>query len=160
MNPLSLNKSNTTKFMLAMIFNDEATYNDILHDDFIDSYISDFYRPENDGCIMVVKTTEDAPRGTINDPIKKYQNDDDWVFVYEIPDERMDDYAYIVAQDYYSLSAKYKAKLLHFWECDSDCVLNDVLNVLSVMGKVYAFNILKEMYKVTPRDLYNEIGNY
>lgn len=155
MNPLNLMKTNTTKFMLAMIFNDDITYTDILKDHFINSFVSDFYRPENDGTLLVVKSIDEAPRGTINNPIVSYQNDDDFVFAYEIPDKYLDDYAMIVSGDWNNVSDEYKQKLLKFWECDQESMMYLILYVDSKLRERFNYNALKEIYAVVDKNHYS-----
>lgn len=150
MDPLNLNKTNTTRFMLAMIFNDDVTYNDILSDHYINSYTSDYYEPENDGYIIIVKSINEEPRRTINNPIRSYQRDTNFIFVYEIPDKYKDDYAYIITGNLTLISPEYKKRLLNFW--GEDTIDSDLIDLLTKdktsNSKIYKYDLYEEMYRV------------
>ena len=152
MNPLNLSKTNTTRFMLAMIFNDDVTYNNIVKENFQDSYTSDFYEPENDGYILLVKTNDEQPRGTIHDPIKSYQRDSHFIFVYEIPDKYKTDYFRILTGNFGELSNDYKTKLLNFWCNDQETSLYYLLNSDTNLRKIYSYDLYGEMYRVRKDD--------
>jgi len=141
--------------MLAMIFNDDIKYNNILNDDFIDTYTSDYYEPENDGYIIVVKSINEEPYGTMNNPIRTYQRDEDFVFVYEIPDQYKTDYFCILKGDFDSISWEYKNKLLYFWDEindeDEEDSLEEILFTKNLrLKKIYNYVKPREVYRVTP----------
>jgi hypothetical protein len=143
--------------MLPMIFNDDITYTNILKDHFIDSFISDFYRPEHDGQLLVVKSINDVPRGTINAPTAQYKNDEDFVFVYDIPDKYKDDYAYILSNSIEHISEEYRQKLLKFWECNEESLLHVLLYTDTKLRKVYGFDIFKELYKIVSKETEDDL---
>jgi hypothetical protein len=158
MDPLNLRKTNTTKFILAMIFNNETKHTDILENNFIDSYTYDFYEPENDGYIIVVKSTNDTPSETINKPIREYPRGKHYLFVYEVPDQYLDDHVKILNGEYENLSSEYKLKLINFWDEDWN-VKSEFIKLLvvhdRVKSKVFKFNPFEEIYRKRklPRDI-------
>ena len=149
MEPLNINKTYTTIFMLAALFNNDTTYNNILQDDFIDSHISDFYRPEHDGCILIVKSKNTIPKNTITPLITKYKNDTDYVFVYDIPNKFKDDYTKIMNGDFINISKDYKERLLEFWESDNTTKLYDLLiNAPKKLAKIHTPELFREIYRI------------
>jgi hypothetical protein len=148
MDPLNLKKTNTTKFILPMIFNDETTYNDILKNHYLDSYTSDYYEPENDGCLLIVKTIDEEPSNTINKPIRKYKRDGTFVFVYEIPDKFKEDFAYILIGSFNDISEEYRQKLLLFWDEDVNSGLSNIITKNYTRKGLYKYDIFEEMYRV------------
>jgi hypothetical protein len=154
MNPLNLIRTNTTRFILAMLFNDDVTYTDILKNNFIDSYISDFYRPEYNGYLLTVNSVNKELSGTVSSAIKSYKNDTDYVFVYEIPEKYRDDYNVIRKGQYGRISDEYKLKLLKFWECDDETKLEENFTFGNLLynddrlKRVYVYIPFDEMYKI------------
>jgi hypothetical protein len=150
MNPLNLSKTNTTKFIMAMLFNDTVKYNDILENHFIDSYTYDFYEPENDNNIIIVKNDDEPPIKTITPPIKQYNRGKNFIFVYEIPKQYQNEHNLILKGDYTNLSPDYKLKLINFWDED----WNDrseytklLIATHKIHSNIFRFNPFEEIYK-------------
>jgi hypothetical protein len=147
MNPLSLMKTNTTRFLLPFIFNDEVTCSQIFKDIYVDSYTSDFYRPEHDGKIIIVKTINELPYDTINKPIQSYQRGTNYIFVYDTPDWWRDDVAFIMNSNYDLISEEANYKLMHFWE-NSDALETLLSPIPNIDKQIYKYNKFEEMYRV------------
>ena len=113
MNPLNLSKTHTTKFILAMGFDENTKYDKILTSEFKDSYIAIFDDPDHDDKITLV----------YEEPI----NEIEFFDTYDIPDKWADDYVKILDGKYSELSEEYKQHLLKFWDLDSKSSLYSVL---------------------------------
>ena len=146
MNLLNLRKTNTTRFILAMLFEDNVKIHHILNDNFIDSYISDFYEPKYDGYVLIVKSINEKPKNTIIEPIANYKRDEHFVFIYNIPEKYNRDLACILNGKLDSISHEYKDRLLSFWDELQD---NDTEDE-SYKTRVYKYNKFNEIYRVRP----------
>ena len=126
MNPLSLSKTHTTKFILPMAFDENTIYNKVLTENFIDTYIAVYDKPEYDNNIII---RINPNYGFIGDEGFKdnYLDDTCMHYIYEIPDHWADDYVKILAGKYSELSEEYKQHLLKFWDEDSQGKLHQVL---------------------------------
>jgi len=123
MNPILLNKNNTTKFILPMVLSDDKTYKDILTDNFINAYIADFNKPEYDNMILVVFYEEEEIGGWK----EVYIHNNHVIYVFETPKEQEEDFFSSMAGLYSTLTDEYKKRLLQFWEqeegSDMHCIL-------------------------------------
>ena len=136
MNPLKLNKTATTKFILPMLFKG-VKFNKVLTEDFRNAYVADFDRPEFDDHILLVKYKVIEPDN--KDFIQLYFNQQDAIYVYKIP-EGLESYYYeIIAGNYSAISETYKKQLLNFWDKDNNSELHKVLykRVEDVRNKLY-----------------------
>jgi hypothetical protein len=133
MNPMNLVYSNTTKFIIPMLFSD-STHNEVLNKYFIDSYSFDYYEPNYDNKIIIVMNINEAPKTDFS-PIDTYKRQNQYCFVYEVPLEFKDDYEYILKGKYHLISEKYHERLLHFWE--------------EVDMFTIKYNFIRELYRVT-----------
>lgn len=149
MNPLNLKKTNTTRFLLAMIFNDDVIYNEILTDIYLNSYTYDFYVPENDGYLIVVSSTKEEPKNTITKPIRSYQRNSKYIFVYDIPTQYKKDYNILINGNFKNVSAEYKSKLLRFWNEPDDSELYELLKYISKSTEIYKYNKFEEVYRIS-----------
>ena len=145
----------TTKFILPILFNDNITYKDVLTKVFNDSYIADMKRPEYDDKILLVFYLELFKDDEIyNEKVNKlilknieakqitsYIDGDYFVYVYDIPEQFIEDYFKVIDSKYNETSKDYYNKLMIFWEYDKK--LSDVLSA-------YTWEFKKHMYKKPP----------
>jgi hypothetical protein len=135
MNPLNLVCTDTTRFIIPMLYTD-SNYKSMLDKDFIDSYSFDYYEPNYDNKIIIVKRTNRIPK--INYKLKyNYIRQNQYCFVYNIPDEFKEDYNYIMNGKFHLLSTKYYNRLIQFW--------NETNFLFTIK-----FNPVYELYRVSP----------
>jgi len=127
MNPLKLNKTATTKFILPMLFESTTVkYNKVLSTCFINAYVADFDKPEWDDHIIVARTqARDECLGA--GLIDVYESDKDTLYIHTIPEGREPDYYEIIAGNYSAISEEYKKQVLNFWDKDDESDLYKVL---------------------------------
>lgn len=162
MNPIFLDKNNTTKFILPMIFDDDVKYNEILTKDFINAYIADFDKPEYDDHILIACKEGKTSYDELPKPTHQYNKNNLTVFVYDIPENHAEDYFTLIAGMYSLLSESYKQRLLDFWNqekgSDLDKILNKIIKVTKndeVYEREIDWNNLNEAFE--PFNLYEEI---
>jgi len=124
MNPLSLNKNKTTAFAMPLALKG-FNANQIVTDGFINAYIADIDKPEWDDYILLV--FEDKREFETLQEVE-YQRDDDYIYVFNIPDDLLDDYFKIIKGEYSEISEKAKQIILSFWGVEEDSTLYKVLN--------------------------------
>ena len=129
---MNLMYTNTTKFIIPMLFSD-SNYTEVLNKYFIDSYSFDYYEPNYDNKIIIVKENNEAPR-TDHSPISMYKRQNQYCFVYDIPDEFKDDYDYIVKGRYNLISEECRDRILKFW---------DEIDIFTIK-----YNFIREVYRV------------
>ena len=117
MNPMSLVCTDTTRFILPMLFTN-SNFVEVLNNDFIDSYSFDYYEPNYDNKIIIVTRTDEEPRADHN-PIEVYQRQDTYCYVYNIPNKFKNDYELITKGKYNQISKEYTQVLLDFWSEDT-----------------------------------------
>ena len=127
MDPLKLKVNLTTAFMLPMLYDQSFKHSDILTNTFIDTYIADLDKPENDNKLVVrYATITDLPSWT--DTYSLYTSEDESMMViYEVPEIYMDEYGKFLIGDYSKFSKKYKEQILKFWEADKYTFIYGVL---------------------------------
>ena len=123
--------TNTTRFIIPMLFQD-SNYTEVLEKNFIDSYSFDYYEPEYDNKIIIISNSNETPR-TKYTPIASYKRQNQYCFVYDIPDEFKKDYAYILKGKYDFISQDYFNILKEFWE-------EETIDI--------KYNFIREVYKV------------
>jgi hypothetical protein len=133
MNPMSLVCTNTTRFIIPMLFSN-SNFVEVLNNDFIDSYSFDYYEPNYDNKIIIVTSVNETPRAD-HAPIETYQRQNQYCFVYDIPDEFKYDYECISKGKYDLISDKYNKRLLNFWSEKEQLKIK--------------FTPVREMYRVT-----------
>ena len=118
-----------SKFILPMVMKSDATYEDVPKT-FYKTCISIYDKPEFDDHIILVSTTSTKPpkcrldlslRGLYDEENK------DFLSIFEIPREYLEDLYMITTGDYSNLSEAYKQKLLYFWKEDNNSPLYGVL---------------------------------
>lgn len=116
MNPLSLRKTDTTKFILPMVFDESIKYDKILTTGFEDTYIAIYNNPIYDDHITITHTGEYNGFYLVQTEPKKILLEDETVFViFDIPEQWADDFVKILQGEYSKLSEEYKQHLLNFW---------------------------------------------
>jgi len=130
MNVLKFTKyTNTTKFILPLLFDDNINYHEIFNNFFINAYIADMANKDNDDKIHLLFA--DYPSLTLQqklpDPITEYEYKDGFVLVYNLNPKWEDDYIKIISGGYSTVSEKAKDRILSFWEEDNTSLLWGVL---------------------------------
>lgn len=131
MNPLNLVCSDTTRFIIPMLF-PNSNYDEVLKD-IVDSYSFDYYEPCYDNTIIIVKNNDKLPHTNYN-PLYTYKRQNQYCFVYNIPEEFKKDYSFIMKSQYNKLSKLYYTLLLKFWDVD------EIFDI--------KYNLVREVYKV------------
>ena len=168
MNPLMLNKTHTTKFVLPMVFEDYVKYDKILTEDFENAYIADMENPDSDNSIVLVHNNKMIQKLISNKPKDVYQStpiEDNLYYdieIYDVPEEWVEDYYQFMSGSYTNFSEKYKQKLLYFWDKDEDSELYKILHriypdnrIELELEKDIDFDALDEFYP--PPIIINEI---
>jgi hypothetical protein len=118
MDILNSKYSYTTKFILPLLFKDRATYNTLFTEPFINSYIADMSNGENDDKIHLLFA--DYPSLTFQkllpESVSEYRRGEDFVLVYELPTEYIEDYQKFLVGDYSKFSDKAKSQINYFWQ--------------------------------------------
>ena len=131
MDPLRLKVNLTTTFMLPILCDKNLKHSDILTDTFINTYIADLNKPEQDDKLIVrYATITDLPIWTT--PYAIYTEDSDVVIgnvmvPYEVPESLVDEYGKFLTGDYSKFSDKYKEQILKFWEANEDTLLYGII---------------------------------
>ena len=130
MNVLKFSKyTNTTKFILPLVFDNTTRYHKLLDNFFINAYIADMANKENDDKIHLLFA--DYPSLTLTqkmtDTITEYEYKDGYVLVYPIDNKWINDYNKIILGEYSKISIEAKYRILSFWEEDKDSPLHSVL---------------------------------
>lgn len=126
-------KTNATKFVLPLLFQESVKYNDILPENFKNAYIADIDKQEVDGYILLkyhLDLDEDSDwKESLLDIecADIYDKDEDLIYCFKIPDKFLDDYYLFLAGKYSQLSKEAKVRILEFWEADKDTLLYGIL---------------------------------
>lgn len=147
MNPLQLKSTLTTKFIMPMLFNEKTKNDTIQFDTFVNAYLADFNKPEYDDNILLVFEEDSVTPGGFKEV---YVENNQVIYVYDIPEKWTEDYFTILMGDYTKISNEYKQHLLLFWEQDST---SDLYKILYKAGISYkTLNITKEIYNMEVKD--------
>lgn len=121
--------TNTTKFILPLLFKDNDKYYELFQNFFINSYIADIRNKENDDKIHLVFA--DYPslnlQKKLANPITEYQYGEGYVLVYPLENKWIDDYTKIITGCYSKISEEAKQRIISFWNEEDDSVLYGVL---------------------------------
>ena len=130
MNVLKFTKyTNTTKFILPLLFDEKARYHEIFNNFFINAYIADMANKETDDRIHLLFA--DYPslkiQQTLPDTITEYEYKDGFVLIYPLALEWEEDYEKLIRGEYSTISEKAKNRILSFWEEDNTTLMWGVL---------------------------------
>ena len=130
MNVLKFSKyTNTTKFILPLVFDNTTRYHKLLDNFFINAYIADMANKENDDKIHLLFA--DYPSLTLTqkmtDPIIEYKYGDGYVLVCPLENKWIDDYGKLIRGEYSTISQNAKNRILFFWDEDDNSLLYGVL---------------------------------
>jgi hypothetical protein len=121
--------TNTTKFILPLLFDNDTTYHELFSNFFINAYIADMANKINDDKIHLLFA--DYPSLSIQqklpDPVTEYQYKDGFVLVCPFSIEWEEDYNKLITGQYSTISEKAKKQILSFWEEDNTSLLWGVL---------------------------------
>ena len=132
-----------------MIYDNNAKYNEIVEESFVNSYISDYELPEWDDKILIIKSKKGIPKNIITSCIAEYKVNDSFVYVYNIPEEYEKNYYLIVNNKQLLLDENYKSKLLNFWEETFNSLLHCAL-YKPLYRNVSKFNLIDCNNEFTP----------
>lgn len=122
MDILRLAKTDTTKFILPLLFNEDTKYPEIITDDFKNAYIADIDDQSKDGHILLVYTEV-----TYTQCKEVYEKGDLFIHVFSIPEEFIEDYYKFLSGKYSEFSEQTKQRILSFWDEDDDSLLHGIL---------------------------------
>jgi hypothetical protein len=130
MNILKFSKyTNTTKFILPLLFDIHTRHHELFDNFFINAYIADVANKENDDKIHLLFADYPSLALTqkMTDPIAEYKYEDRYVLVYPLENKWDDDYNKLITGQYSTISEKAKDRILSFWEEDTESALYGVL---------------------------------
>jgi len=113
--------------MLPVLLGKGIQHHNILTDTFINTYIADRDKPEEDNSLLIrYAMITGLPEWVDN--YSSYMNEDEsFMVTYPIPDEAIKNYSNFLLGDYSKLTDDYKRQVLTFWEASSDTLLYGVL---------------------------------
>lgn len=130
MNILRFGRStNTTKFILPFLFDENTRYQELFDNLFVNAYIADMANKDNDDEIHLVFADYPSLKLTqkIANPFTEYEYKDGYVLVYSLDNKWIDDYNKIILGKYSTISVEAKYRILSFWEEDNKSPLYSVL---------------------------------
>lgn len=120
MNPLTIKNINKSSvFIMPLVFPDNITYRDIVTKDFVNAFISDLDDARYDGFDTLQIAYNKNRRKTIGEVERyKYNHDDKdyMIYVFDTPEEYMNDMVTFFRSRYSELSDKAKERILKFWD--------------------------------------------
>lgn len=131
MNVLRFTKyTNTTKFILPLLFNEGTKYHELFNNFFINAYIADVANKSNDDKIHLLFA--DYPSLTltknITETTTEYKYGDGFVLVCPLEDRWVDDYYKLITGKYSTISVEAKNRIQSFWDEDDNSLLYGVLH--------------------------------
>jgi hypothetical protein len=121
--------TNTTKFILPLLFDKDTKYHRLFNNFFINAYIADIANKNNDDKIHLLFA--DYPslklQQELTDAISEYQYKDGYVLVYPLAIKWEDDYNKIINGLYSTISNEAKERILSFWEEDNTSLMWGIL---------------------------------
>lgn len=123
------NYTNTTKFILPLLFDNNTRYHELLKNFFINAFIADMANKENDDKIHLLFADYPSLSLTqkLSNIITEYRYKDGYVLVYPLNLEFEEDYEKIIRGEYSAISEKAKNRILSFWEEDNNSLIWGVL---------------------------------
>jgi hypothetical protein len=159
MDPILIHLTNTARFILPLMTSDGITYKDI-QTNLIGAYITTFDKLTNETeCIFVVFNDDikvDYFRSNYIEHISTFNEEYDtydYIYVYKIEDNLLEDYFNFINGDYSQISEQNKQQILKFWEASETTLLYSIL----YKDKTNFKNLIKEhSIKNNPQqNLYN-----
>jgi len=131
MDILAHNKTLTTCFIMPLLFPTKK-FNEIItdFDSFVNAYIADFDKPENDNKIVLVfdEKQKNLPElNQTNHYTKKIKDSEVFAYVYEIPEDLSDNYAFWLMGRYSQFTKEAKEIVLNFWDAGENTLLYGAL---------------------------------
>ncbi|MFW6225668.1 MAG: hypothetical protein ACOC3V_01755 [bacterium] len=137
MDPTLIVTTHTTKFILPLFVKENTKYKDI-QDTFINAYIADKKLPEYDNCIFLVfsghdyynaenKETKYIKDNYKNIFINMELDNHDVIYIYDIPEEYLEDYFNFLQGNYKKFKESTKEKILKFWQVSEKSLLYNIL---------------------------------
>lgn len=104
----------TTYFLMPLLFSEDIKGSQIINDNFKNAYVADFNKKQYDDKILLVYSEKtELP---VTNKLDEYSFNDNRIFVYSLPDIFDDDYANILKGNWSKLSEIAKQRILSFWE--------------------------------------------
>jgi hypothetical protein len=132
MDPILINTTMTTKFLVPLVIKDNYTYED-LQTNLIAAYIADVNDEDYNQCIIVVLNEDNRPECLMYNYIERdtvYDNENkcyNYRFIYKIEDNLLEEYFNFIKGEYSNFSEHIKRKILGFWKAGSDTLLYSIL---------------------------------
>lgn len=119
----------TTKFILPLLFKERIPHTKVLNENFINAYIADLEKKENDDKIHLLFSDYPsiALTNLLPEPVTEYENNRGYVFVYDISEEYHEDYWNFLTGKYSQFSENTKQNIIDFWGVEEDSLLYGVL---------------------------------
>lgn len=157
MDILAYNKTSTSQFIMPLLFGNKK-FNEIITDfeSFVNAYIADFDKPENDNKIILVfnEKQKELPELNMTDHYTKTIKDEELFFyVYEIPESLSDNYTYWLMGKYSLFTKEAKDTILNFWDAGENTLLYGALyKTGDAIKNFYKNNFKKKLDKWTNED--------
>lgn len=136
-------ETSTTLFLLPLLFSDDIKYTQIICKEFKNAYIADLENKQYDDKILLVYS--DYPKGVpLTNRIADYKTDKNTIFVYELPEEFIDDYGFFLTGDITKFSDKAKKRILDFWQEGKNSLIYTALYALNSKA-LYQVNLNREI---------------
>jgi acyl-CoA synthetase (AMP-forming)/AMP-acid ligase II len=135
MDILNYNKTQTTQFIIPLLFKDKQITEIITNfDSLVNGYIADFDKPNLDNKIILVFNSKQKQLPEENQ-IEHYtktvkdgeKTNDLFFYVYDLPEKYQEDYTFFLVGKYSKFSTEAKSQILNFWEAGENTLLYGVL---------------------------------
>lgn len=131
MDILRYNKTQTTQFIIPLLFRDKQ-FNELItdFDSLINAYIADFDKPKYDNKVIIAfrdKQKNLPEENRIEHYTKTIKDEIIHFYVYSLPKEFEEDYTLFLLGKYSSFTESAKQKILNFWNSNEDSLLYGAL---------------------------------
>ncbi len=125
MDLLKLKHTQTTYFLVPLLFSKDTKSSQIITNSFVNAYVADFNKKQyDDKIILVYSERTELP---VQNKVDEYRDAGRRVFVYELPEVYQDDYVNILRGYWSKLSEDAKNRILSFWEETDDSFIYGIL---------------------------------
>ena len=149
--------TNTTRFILPLLFDEDVSRDRIITKDFKNTYVADIDNQDVDDYILVrYEYPYDSPDEyyyfdeEYYGYKKVYEKDGDFIYCFKLPDKFQDDYHLFLTGAYSKFSKEAKKRILNFWDANEDTLLHGILYKSEVGRKFWEdrFNESSEKWSV------------
>jgi hypothetical protein len=143
-------KTNTTKFILPLLFDEKTNWRELYENRFVNAYIYDMANDDNHDKIHLLFAEYPSLSflQNLKNPISQYQYIDGFVIVYPLELKWEKDYIKLIEGEYSKICEEAKSRLLSFWEEDNHSLMWCVLYKEGNAVRKYFEKIIgKEIYE-------------